>query len=62
MAKRGNAGKTSRLMWGESWRDRFVVDVLRGDENIAKSGDTENLFVLQRSPTWTFLSGQAKLF
>lgn len=51
-------------MWGESWRDRFVVDVLRGDENIAKSGgeDLGNLFVLQRGPTWTFLSGQANLF
>lgn len=43
-------------MWGESRRDSFVVDVLRGEENIAKSGgeELENLSVLQRDPTWTF--------
>lgn len=53
MAKRGNTGKNLRLMWGESRRDSFVVDVLRGEENIAKSGseDFGTLSVLQRSTT-----------
>lgn len=33
VAKRGNAGQSSRLMWGDSLRDRLVADIRRGEEN-----------------------------
>ena len=38
VAKRGNVGKTARLMWGKPLRDRFVVYMLRGEEDRLRLG------------------------